>query len=553
LLQHQEREFLGKLSVFRGGFTREAAGQIGANGRPAATLPLLSTLVSKSLLQRGGNGRYQLHELLRQFAAEKLSVQSHNGDHSGDFSSGNGTNQPDLAIRNAHSLYYLNRVAAREKDLNGRKQQSALQELETEIENIREAWRWAVHMCQEEAIAQAQNGLANLFWAENWLQEGAELFAQAAIVFKENQVDNTLLIAQLETREAGYRAIVGESERANQILEGTLAVFRQLEAADDEANVLGWLGTVESRKGRLQEALVYHTQALEIYRRLENVNGMATALFQLGFIANERGEYDRAETLQTEALALRRQTGNLTGIVGVLSNLGFISYRKGSLEDARVYAEESLALNQLLGNQAGIATATRQLGMVASLRGDYQEAFEKYKETLNVNKALANYGAMANSYINLSHITTLMGDYAAASEYANEICSIAGKTNNRWAMMYGRNNLGHAVLNLGRYDEARQHLYEALQIEAEMRAIPVALETLTGIIQLMIHDGQSERALEILFKIMDHPALIPETKELITRPYDQLIAELPANIVAAAQSRAQERPIESYLDELINN
>lgn len=70
LLQPSERDFMGKLSVFRGGFTREAAGFIAQNGRPVQTLPLLSSLVGKSLLQRGADGRYQLHELLRQFAAE---------------------------------------------------------------------------------------------------------------------------------------------------------------------------------------------------------------------------------------------------------------------------------------------------------------------------------------------------------------------------------------------------------------------------------------------------------------------------------------------------
>ena len=60
-----EQTTLAKLSVFRGGFTREAAEQVAA-----ANLRLLLALVNKSLLQRDEeNGRFTIHELLRQFAA----------------------------------------------------------------------------------------------------------------------------------------------------------------------------------------------------------------------------------------------------------------------------------------------------------------------------------------------------------------------------------------------------------------------------------------------------------------------------------------------------
>jgi hypothetical protein len=57
-----------QLSVFRGGFTREAAESVAG-----ATLAQLSACVDKSLLWRTGAGRYEMHELLRQYAQSKLS------------------------------------------------------------------------------------------------------------------------------------------------------------------------------------------------------------------------------------------------------------------------------------------------------------------------------------------------------------------------------------------------------------------------------------------------------------------------------------------------
>jgi len=68
LLQQTEREIFMHLSVFRGGFTREAAQQVAG-----ASLQLLTGLVNKSFLSHDPNSdRLEIHELLRQCAQERL-------------------------------------------------------------------------------------------------------------------------------------------------------------------------------------------------------------------------------------------------------------------------------------------------------------------------------------------------------------------------------------------------------------------------------------------------------------------------------------------------
>jgi len=67
LLSDHEREALSRLSVFQGGFDRTAAEKVAC-----ATLPLLASLVSKSLVRRTDNGRYDLHEVIRQYASSRL-------------------------------------------------------------------------------------------------------------------------------------------------------------------------------------------------------------------------------------------------------------------------------------------------------------------------------------------------------------------------------------------------------------------------------------------------------------------------------------------------
>jgi predicted ATPase/Tfp pilus assembly protein PilF len=547
LLQPPERDFMGKLSVFRGGFTREAASFIAANGQPVQSLPLLSSLVGKSLLKRGADGRYQLHELLRQFSAEKLASPSNHRLLKED-----GKDTADSYVREAHSRYYLNRLVERKFDLNGRKQRAALDELETEIENVREGWRWAVTNCQTDAIAEAQQGLANFYWAENWLEEGAELFGQAANNLIQNGIRDRLLILRLQTNEAGYRLINGENEQAVKQFKAVLSEFEALDSPSDVANVLSWLGAAKGGEGKLDEAIDFQTRSLEIYRTLGDDNGVAAALAQLGFIANEQGHYQKAIEVQKEALALRRKTGFQTAIIGLLSNLGFVAYRQGEMEIAREYAEEALALNQLLENQAGISTAIRQLGMIAGLAGKYELAHEKYLETLTINRELGNPSAIANSYINLSHITYKMGNYADSERYARELLKIADKITNRWTMLYARNNLGMALVGLGRFEEAEEHLLKGLEIARLMRAVPVALETLTGFAIIKAETGEKSFAMELCSFIIHHPALIEDTKGMVRLVYERLVGELDSGVVETAENYAKERNTAWYWEALLD-
>nr|BFE73026.1 hypothetical protein GCM10020092_063270 [Actinoplanes digitatis] len=69
LLTDEEERALQRLSVFRGGFDLDAAAAVAGAG-----LPLLAGLVDQSLVTVGEDGRYDMHELLRQYAAERLAA-----------------------------------------------------------------------------------------------------------------------------------------------------------------------------------------------------------------------------------------------------------------------------------------------------------------------------------------------------------------------------------------------------------------------------------------------------------------------------------------------
>ena len=170
MLSEPEQAVFRQLSLFKGGFQREAARAVARAG-----LPILVSLVDKSLLRLTPSGRYQVHEVLRQFAAEKLLVEA-------DRVETPDRRQPESALVawQRYSAYYLSLVNQREASLRGSTPQPALSELWADLDNIRQAWQWAVIAAQIEEIEGAMGGLARFYDLTSLFQEGAAVFDQAA-------------------------------------------------------------------------------------------------------------------------------------------------------------------------------------------------------------------------------------------------------------------------------------------------------------------------------------------------------------------------------------
>jgi predicted ATPase len=123
LLSAPEQAAFRQLAVFRGGFRREAATEI-----VGVSLPMLAGLVDKSLLRRTADGRYEVHDLLRQYAAERLQADPQQSD----------------ALHNRHCRYYARVMAAHSDQLKSDQLGEALAVLSAERDNVRAAWDWAV-------------------------------------------------------------------------------------------------------------------------------------------------------------------------------------------------------------------------------------------------------------------------------------------------------------------------------------------------------------------------------------------------------------------------
>ena len=203
-LTPKEQEALAKLAVFRGGFRRDAASQVAG-----ATLPVLASLVDKSLLRVSLEGRYDRHSLLYQFTREKLVERP--------------TVQADLEAR--HARYYLHLLKDREAALKGTGQAETLVRLEKEAANLSAAWRHAARNAWSEDLLNAATALKLFYEAHPRYQAGLEAFALGAAGLDETKPEHYLALGNLLIHQADLAERLGHDDEARTLAERGLSLL----------------------------------------------------------------------------------------------------------------------------------------------------------------------------------------------------------------------------------------------------------------------------------------------------------------------------------------
>jgi len=158
-LSEQEQAVFQRLAVFRGGFRREAAQQVAG-----ATLPVLAGLVDRSLLRQEPDGRYQIHELLRQYGAERLAESP----------------VDTFQAHEHHCTYYADFLYSQSQPLAAGDQVGALTRCTSDLDNIRTAWQRAVEHTKADAIRKSAAALHWICQFQSRYLEGVNALAGAA-------------------------------------------------------------------------------------------------------------------------------------------------------------------------------------------------------------------------------------------------------------------------------------------------------------------------------------------------------------------------------------
>jgi predicted ATPase/DNA-binding SARP family transcriptional activator/Tfp pilus assembly protein PilF len=395
LLTDAEQQALSRLSVFRRSVDRTAAQAVAG-----ITPTTLVTLVDKSLVRRAEARRYGLHELLRQFAAERLAE-------AGEVS----------ALRDRHLAHYLALAEQAAPELKGPDQQEWLERLERDLDNLRAALAWAREQGEAELGLQLASALVRFWDMRSHASEG-RTWLQAALTA------------------------------------GAAAPARVRAAALDAA---GWLAYYQ---GDFGQARTLQEEALALWRELGDRAGIPTSLNNLGAGAYGQGDAARAVALFEEALALRRGLGDRHGIASSLNNLGVVAVYQGDFGRAVALLEEVLALWRELGDRHNTATALTNLASLAYWQGDIGRAEALLEEALPLARELGDKALCALSVIYLGHSASWRGDATMAATHYQEATQLCRDVGDKYLLPYALEGWGWATRDEGNGERAAQ-LYGA--------------------------------------------------------------------------------------------
>jgi DNA-binding SARP family transcriptional activator/predicted ATPase/Tfp pilus assembly protein PilF len=553
LLTLDEQRIFPKLSLFRGGFRREAAQHIAG-----ASLAVLAGLIDKSLLRWAGPERYELHELLRQYATLKFEAGAFITPPPGE---AGAALEPVQAVRGQFCRYYLAFLRARLAALNGRQPQQAMAEIRGDLDNIRQVWHWATTSVQAwqwllstsqlELIEESLSSLARFYDITGLFQEGALDFAAAANQLRQllaseqaAQPASQLMLGRLMAAQAHLlnrhglydqaiqsaqdaaewavattrpdleamarhewgAALLKQShyDQAEAQLQAALSLARQAGLPGQEAEILRQFGLVQNDQGNLAGAQTMFDQALLRFHQLGDQRGESLVLNNLGNIAEEQGDHLTAQSAFAQALRCFREIGDPWGESIVLNNLGFIAYNQGNYSQAQAIYQQALALSHQLADRRSEGIVLENLANVMREQGYYARAHDYYYQSLHLRRQIGDQRGESHTLAGLALLSHHLADHSAARDYSLTAQRLAQAIGARSPQALALTHLGHALVALGQPEAGLAAYRQAQLLWQALGERHRSLETRAGLIRAFLAQGELEPALEQTEQLLPH-------------------------------------------------
>jgi predicted ATPase/DNA-binding CsgD family transcriptional regulator len=529
LLSEVEQATFRKLSVFRGGFTLEAAGQVAG-----ASLPLLASLIDKSLLRLDASGRYDLHELVRQYAQGQLEA-------------GGETE----AILDAHCTYYSRFVHELEEAHRDHRQAAAFHTIDLDFENIRAAWQRSAQQADEAAVSRMLRTLNNFLMVRGrWVEFLALLEQALSGLAPPDGTMPSLIWGQLLLRkhyemrfEYTHNDIIQAYDLLRSELQQALEIFLHHGDQREISFCLSILGDLEAYVSHYEAAAQLNEKSLNIQDELGDVINCALGRLKHATILRCSGR-DPAicHELVKQALELAGSSGNPLPIVLALQSNAWNHFiDEGDFTTADLAYDEVLALGAQMDHAEGITYGWRK-GLIAFLSGEIEEARVIGEKAAAFGTEHHHPAIIAQGHSLLGLIDCLQENYPRSKQR----CLTAHQQ-----MLDGRVRLDHFFCSLGlalagcglsQVHAVREHLLSALQTAIDMHVPVYKLLCLPCAAVFLAWENQYTQAIELLALAYTHPKSPTGWMKqwpLLARLQERLEAEIGEAMYAAAWERGK--------------
>ena len=348
-LSEQKREALMKLSVFVGGCELEAAEKV--TQTPAS---ILLSLVNETLLKRSHQGRFEIHEVIQQYVAKRISKIY------------------DLTSTDkSHFEYFESLARSAYEDFN--------------------------------------RGLQPILWEERFRLEYRNIYKALDWILKNNVNNSYILSIQLESLwiisnslydlKLSYHKALEHHPNLSNILKAKLLILR---------------GMCAFKLSDYKESEDSFHQGLELIRGTGELEFECQALRFFGAMVSDQGDHIRGAELMSEGLATARAAHKKRLVNAILGDLGVLNLRRKNYSQAQAMLEEALAMGRERGDKRFMANHLINLANLYRNKNELSKAKRAYQDCLVLAKEVQNEDLEAVLLVNLGHLYYLEGNCSEA-------------------------------------------------------------------------------------------------------------------------------------------
>ncbi|MFC2064268.1 LuxR C-terminal-related transcriptional regulator [Chloroflexota bacterium] len=413
MLEKVAQETFMRLSVFRGGFTRDAALQVAG-----VSLQLLASLSEKSFLGRDPNsGRFEIHELLRQYAQEQCEK------------------KPDLILdaQEAHAAFYAEFMQQGWDHLRSQRQIKALAELEADIENVRGAWRFYIEQGTVPQLWKFIYTFWYLYWIRWWNHAGMELFADAVVALEEVEGDDALALKALSMAFQGYfMAFLSLPEEGYQITVNAIQILEDLDRPMELVYAYDSLDICSYFLGRISEETQATERLMKIVAEVDDKWLFAFVTFAAAMVSLINGDLPEAKKLAEINLELYKEVGDRIGSSMPLIILGHEALAREKYQEAKGFYLRCLEIAEPVNFYYSIQTATKYLSKVSLALKENEKAEMYLLRSLGITKEIGFVRDSLNLLYEYARLRTIQDRQEEAVELLTLVIQHPISDQTRW-------------------------------------------------------------------------------------------------------------------------
>ncbi len=402
LLDPHEQKALSDCSVFRGGFTLDAAEHVvelgDAPGTPW-TIDVVQGLRDKSILRTyqppdlPGELRFGFFESIREFATSKC--------------------EDCEPLRGRHAAWYVDNGLQWAGAVHTHDGPNARRRLALESENLIGIVEHALIDRETELARRALLALDPILATRGPYATYLDMLNRS---LEDPTTGDGTLAARLLTCRGNLRRKLGHPNEALVDLEQAIEAARRVADRAAEAAAIADLGIVHHEQGRLDGAREHHERALSLFRDAGDRRGEGRALGSLAILHHEQGDTNSAQIHYEQALTILRRHGDRHSEAIFLSNLGDLHHEQRRPGEARAHYEASLAILRAVGDRRIEGVVLGNLGAILQEGGDYGDAHNRRSESLAVLQQVGDERLVGilRGYLGGLHLERPPGDMTAA-------------------------------------------------------------------------------------------------------------------------------------------